>query len=179
MLAESQDVEVQSEIVRALGRADLEFAMEIAAISGQIAVVSDIATLRDMPVLAIFLEEKGAALHELAVESIVKFGATRVVAQSMAQTASRVGALGANEMAEGMARVEVADRAAAASEAMAEAGADKIAEGMVEIEASQALRQAGQAMALEGVADVAAGAEMIGQAEALDATAGALAARAE
>jgi len=91
MLAESQDVEVQSEIVRALGKADLEFAMEIAAISGQVAVVSDIAALRDMPVLAVFLEDKGAQLHELAVESIIKFGASRAVAKSMAQTAARVG----------------------------------------------------------------------------------------
>jgi len=62
---------------------------------------------------------------------------------------------------------------------MAEAGADKIVEGMVELDAAQALSEAGQRIALEGVADVAAGAEMIGQAEALDATAGALAARAE
>jgi hypothetical protein len=50
---------------------------------------------------------------------------------------------------------------------------------MVEIEAAGELREAAEAIAAAGVADVAAGAEMIGQAEALDATAGALAERAE
>jgi hypothetical protein len=84
MLAESQDVEVQSEIVRFLGEADLEHGMEIAAIAGQLAVASDIVSLREMPVLAIFLENKGEALHDLAVEAIMKFGAARAVAKSMA-----------------------------------------------------------------------------------------------
>jgi hypothetical protein len=179
MLAESQDVEVQSEIVRSLGEADLEFAMAIAAISGQIAVVGDIATLRDMPVLAIFLENKGAALHELAVESIVKFGATRAVAKSMARTAGRVGALGADEMVEGMARLEVAAKGAAVSEAMAEAGAMKVVQGAVEIEASRDLREMAGAIAAQGVADVAAGSEKVGGAVVLDATAGALAEKAQ
>jgi hypothetical protein len=139
ILAESQDVEVQSEIVRALGKADLEFAMAIAAIAGQMTVVSDIAAMRDLPVLAVFLDDKGAELHNLAVDSIVRFGATRAVAKCMAQTAARVGKPGAGEMVEGMARAGVAT----------------------------------------GVAEVAAGADLLGQARALDATAGALAARAE
>jgi hypothetical protein len=103
--------------VRALGKADLEIAMEIVAISGQMEVVSDIAAMRDLPLVAVFPDDKGAELHDLAVDAIVKFGATRAVAKSMAQTAARVGKLGAGEMVEGIARVVVAEKTASASEA--------------------------------------------------------------
>ena len=178
MLAESQDVEVQSEMVGFLSETELE-TMDIAAIAGQSAVVGDIATLRDMPVLAVFLETKGNALHQLAVETIIKFAAGRAVAASLAQTASHVGELGVGEIAEGMVREGVAAKAAVVSEAMAVSGVEKVITGAVEIEAGQELREVGQALALQGVADIAEGAEMIGQAEALDATAGALSERAE
>jgi hypothetical protein len=179
LLEKSEDVEIQSEMVGFLSESDLEHAMGIAAIAGQMQVVADIVALRDMPVLVAFLEAKGNALHQLAVETVIKFAAGRAVAQSMAETAARVGEMGVNEVEEGMTRVGVAERAAAVSDVMAASGAQKVVQGAVEIEAGQELVQAGQALALEGVADVAAGAEMVGQAEALDATAGALMDRAE
>jgi hypothetical protein len=178
LLEKSQDVAIQSEVVRYLGEEDLNHAMGIAAIAGQLTVASDIVHMREMPVLADFLEAKGHALHQLAVESVVKFAAGRAVANSMIQTAAQVGELGIGEMAEGAARLDVAERGAAASEALALGGAEKVLAGAVAVEAAEELRQAGQDLALEGVADVAAGAERIGQAEALDVTAGALANRA-
>jgi hypothetical protein len=179
LLEHSEDVEVQSQMVGFLSEADLEHSMGIAAIAGQLAVVADIVTMREMPVLAAFLETKGNMLHQLAVETIIKFGAGRALAASLADTAARVGELGVNEMEEGIARVGVAERASEASDALAAAGARKVVEGAVELEVGQELTQAGQALALEGVADIATGAEMVGQAEALDATAGALMDRAE
>jgi hypothetical protein len=51
--------------------------------------------------------------------------------------------------------------------------------GVAEIETTRAPQEAGQAVALEGIADVAAGAKKSGRAETLNATAGALAQRAE
>ena len=117
-------------------------AMGIAAIAGQLAVVADIVAMRDMPVLADFLEAKGEALHQLAVESIVKFAAGRAVSESMAQTAARVGELGADEMAEGMV-ASAWRKSGAVSEAMAEAGAESI-KGAVEIEAAQELARSGR-----------------------------------
>jgi hypothetical protein len=174
LIAQSEDVGIQSEVVGFLSEADLDSAMGIAAIAGQLAAVADIVAMRDMPVLVSFLETKSNALHQLAVETVIKFAAGRAVAKSMAQTAGRVGELGVGEMAEGLARVGVAARTAQVSEAMAEAGAEKVVIGAVEIEAGRELTEAGRALAIEGVADIATGAEMIGQAEALDATAGAL-----
>jgi hypothetical protein len=179
LLEKSQDVGVQSEMVRYLSEADLDHAMGIAAIAGQLSVASDIVFMREMPVLADFLEARGHALHQLALESIVKFAAGRAVATSMAATATEVGQMGVDELEQGAARLGVAQRGVVASEALAMAGAEKVLSGAVAIEAAEELRQAGQGLALEGVADLAAGAERIGQAEALDATAGALADRAD
>ncbi len=179
LLEHSEDVEVQSELVGFLSESDLENSMGIAAIAGQLAVVADIVSMRNMPVLADFLDVKSNALHQLAVETVIKFGAGRAVAASMASTAARVGEMGIDELEEGVVRVGVAERAADVSDALAAAGAQKVVQGAVALEAGQELVQAGQALALEGVADIAAGAEMVGQAEALDATAGALMDRAE
>ena len=179
LIAHSEDVGIQSEVVGFLSGADLDHSMGIAAIAGQLAVVADIVAMRDMPVLVTFLETKSNALHQLAVETVLKFAAGRAVATSMAKTAAQVGELGVNEVAEGLTRVAVAGRAATVSEAMAESGAEKIMTGAAEIEVGQELRKAGQALAVEGVAEVAAGAEMVGEARALDATAGALMDRAD
>ena len=81
LLAHSEDVESSERgDCGSSAKSDLDHAMGIAAISGQLAVVSDIVAMRNMPVLADFLDAKSAALHQLAVESIVKFGAARAVA---------------------------------------------------------------------------------------------------
>ena len=96
--------------------------------------------------------------HQLAVEAIVKFGAARVVAGTLRQTADQVGGIGANEMVEGMARIEVARKAAAASEAMATEGALRAGGGALEIEASDEMKEASRTVAIAGVVDIAGGA---------------------
>jgi hypothetical protein len=74
-----------------LSGADLDHAMGIAAIAGQLAMAADIVALRDMSVLVAFLEDKSDALHRLAVETVIKFAAGRAVAQSMMEMAAKVG----------------------------------------------------------------------------------------
>ena len=49
LIAHSEDVEVQSEVVGFLSESDLEHAMGIAAIAGQLAMAADIVTMRHMP----------------------------------------------------------------------------------------------------------------------------------
>ena len=177
--AESEDIEVQSAVVSFLSEQDLEHGMGIAAIAGQMSVAGEIVALREMPVLAAFLKTAGNDLHDYAVNSIIKFAASRALGQAMMQTAGRVGEMGAGEMAEGMTRVGVAGRVADASDQMAARGARNLAGGILEVDASMQIGQVAQELAVQGAGEVAAGARRVGQAEALDAAAEALKARAK
>lgn len=124
-LAAAQQIEMQSDVVSALSSDDLDRSMRLGAIAGQIGVASEIVYGLQMPELAAFLRTKGEELHAIAVNGIQRFGATRALSAAMAETSNQIGALGANEMLEGMARQEVADAALAASNDLtAEAGAE-------------------------------------------------------
>ena len=88
-LAASEDIEVQTAVVAALSAGDVARAMELGAVSGQLAVAADIVAARDMPVLAAFLEDKGNLLRKFAVDSAMRSGATRALAQAMSATGSQ------------------------------------------------------------------------------------------
>ncbi len=117
-LAAAQEIEVQSDIVAALSSDDLERSMALGAIAGQIGVASEIVYSLQMPELGAFLRTKSEELHAIAVVAVKRFGATRVLSAAMAESSNQIGALGANEMLEGMARQEIAD-------AMAEVAAER------------------------------------------------------
>ena len=119
ILAASQDIEVQSILISGLGEEDLRLGMEMGAIAGQLAVAADVVAMLDMPVLAEFLANRGDDLRDLAVDAIIKFGATRAMANTMETIGAQVGAMGADEMVEGLARRTVADAAARHSEDLA------------------------------------------------------------
>lgn len=108
-LAAAQQIELQSDVVEALSSDDLDRSMALGAIAGQIAVASEIVYGWQMPELAAFLRNKSDELHDIAVASVERFGVTQVLAAAMVETSNQIGALGANEMLEGMARQEVAD----------------------------------------------------------------------
>ena len=63
-----------------LSAKDIARAMELGAVSGQLAVAADIVEAREMPVLAAFLEDKGNLLRTFAVDSIMRAVATRALA---------------------------------------------------------------------------------------------------
>ena len=116
-LAAAQEIEVGSDIVAALSGDDLDRSMALGAIAGQIGVASEIVYSLQMPELGAFLRTKSEELHAIAVADVKRFAVTRALSAAMVESSNQVGALGANEMLEGMARQELAD-------AMAEVAAE-------------------------------------------------------
>jgi hypothetical protein len=115
----AQRIEMHSDVVAALSSNDLERSMDLGAIAGQIAVAAEIVYSLQMPELAAFLRAKSEDLHDLAVEAVERYGASRVLSDDMMAASNEIGALGANEMLEGLARQEIADAALTASDEMA------------------------------------------------------------
>ena len=119
-LAAAQQIEMQSDFVAGLSGNDLDRTMALGAIAGQIGVASEIVFGLQLPELGAFLRTKSEELHAIAVESALRFAAGRALSAAMLDTSNQIGALGANEMLEGMARQELAEAALAASEEMVE-----------------------------------------------------------
>ena len=124
-------------MVASLNADDLEDTMEIASISGEIAVISDVLAELDMETMSDFLLSRSMRLRELAVDNIMRYGAIRALTETMEDVEAEIAELGENEMAEGSARLDLADAAAASSEAMAAAGEEMIAEGLATLAAAQ------------------------------------------
>jgi hypothetical protein len=148
--------------------------MDLASIFGELVVVSDVMASLDMPVLASFLEDRGHWLRQIAVDDLLRYGATRALSDAMAATTAEVAEMGGEEMEEGLARMVVSEDMAVRSEELAEAGVEMAAEGLADLAAARAIRDAGASLAEEGILQMADGAADIGAAEALHATAEAL-----
>ena len=118
--------------------------MEIGAISGELAVISDVLATMEMETMADFLLGRSQRLRELAVNNILRYGALRALSETMGETGEMVGTLGEAEVAEGEARVELAEAVAANSEAMAATGEELIAEGLATLAAAQGARGAAE-----------------------------------
>jgi hypothetical protein len=124
----------------------------------------------EMPVLAAFLADRGQWWREIAVDTVIRFGAQRALSDALVQTGFDIEELGAGEVDEGLARMAASALAAARSEELAEAGEEMAARGMVEMAAAEAMAEAGEELAAEGVVQVAGGAAALGAAAALNAT---------
>lgn len=178
ILAASSDIDVQSDLVALLGEEDLELGMGIGAIGGQLEVAAEIAALRDMPVMADFLYTKSAELREMAVDAIIKFAATRVLAQSIAATGAQVGGFGADEMIEGLTRMAVSDAVAQRSDDLAMAGVGYAVTGIIEADIAMQAGAAARELTAVGVAEVAVGSMEMGAGATLEAVGETMAARA-
>jgi len=170
-LAASDDIAVQTEVVAALSAGDVARAMELGAVSGQLAVASDFVASRNMPVLAAFLEDKSNLLRKFAVDSAMRSGATRALAQAMSATGAKVGDLGVNEIAEGLVRMAVAEAGAERSQELAFEGEMNAIVGVEEIAAAEKARKVARKLEKQGIKQVAEGTEAVGQGEAIGAVA--------
>jgi hypothetical protein len=137
-------------------------------------VAADIVSAREMPVLAAFLEDKGNLLRVFAVDTIKRAGAGRVLAQAMAETGEKVSDLGANEVAEGLIRMAVAQEGAERSADLFADGAMNAVGGEEALAVAAGARQVARDLERAGIKQVSAGTEEVGQAEAMAAVAGAL-----
>jgi hypothetical protein len=167
LLAFSDDVAVQGAVVGALAEEDLEQAMELAAIAGQLWTVSDVVDVLDMPVLSAFLEARGEALQQMAVDTIFRYGATRALSDVIAETGLDIGVLGEVEIAEGADRLMAAEEMAIVGEEMEQEGAELAAEGLVELAAARGMRDAAETLAADGIAEVAEGSAEFATAETI------------
>jgi hypothetical protein len=151
--------------------AALARAMELAAVAGQLHVAADIVSAREMPVLAAFLEDKGNLLRVFAVDAVKRAGAGRVLAQAMAETSEKVGDMGANEVAEGLIRMAVAEEGAERSADLFADGAMNAVAGKEELATAVGARKVARKLEKKGIKQVAAGTEAVGQGEAIGAVA--------
>jgi hypothetical protein len=171
LLATSDDLAVQSALVSKLSQEDLGIGMDLAAIAGQLWTASDVVSALDMPVLAGFLEEKGESLQGIAVEILLRFGATSVLADYIQQTGAAVGDLGVGEMDEGIARLNISQKMDAASEELVEKSGELTAQGLVSMAVASEMRDVAQDFVVDGASQIAAGAQDIGKAEAMNSAA--------
>jgi hypothetical protein len=130
--------------VGTLSDEDLAEGMELARLAGEMQVASRIVGRLQMRVLRDFLESRGAQLSDMAVANIVRSAGTRVLASAMAVTGAELGALSAQEVAEGIARAAAGGLRDASDRLGVEAEIDAI-RGVSEVAAAQEMRAAGPA----------------------------------
>ena len=143
MLAASEDIDSMTAVVHSLNEEDLDDAMEIGSISGEMAVISDVLASLEMTTMSDFLLDRSQRLRELSVDNIMRYGALRALTETLNETGDKLAQLGDEEMAEGEARLNLADAVAANSEAMAISGEQMIAEGLATLAAAQGALDAG------------------------------------
>ena len=144
MLAASEDIDSMTTVVHSLNEDDLDDAMEIGSISGELAVISDVLATMDMTTLSEFLLDRSQRLRELAVDNILRYGALRALTETLGETGDTMARLGEEEIAEGTARLDLAEAVTANSQAMAIAGEEMIAEGLATLAAAQGAIDAGE-----------------------------------
>jgi hypothetical protein len=121
-----------------------------------------------MPVLAVFLTDRAARLHEMSVEQIRVAISTDGVSQVMASAGQKISALGENEVEEGMVRLAASDAVSGESAIRAISSEDLAAQGIAEMIVGSELTEAAEAEAREGAAEVSAGSAVMGAAITMD-----------
>jgi predicted nucleic acid-binding protein len=117
------------------------------------------------------LDDKGQELQDLAVDELLRSGATRALATAMAETGAEVGELGVGEVAEGIGRLIKSEELEDQSELLEDAAEQLEEQGMDEVLASEELSEAAKEIRAEGVSEIEVGAEEVGEAETANAVA--------
>jgi hypothetical protein len=146
-----------SRAVRAASLEDTADAMELAAMSGQLAVVGDVVYGLQMRSLGIFLAAMSSRLKAHAARELVQARSRQELAEAMGSVGELVAGLGANEVEEGVLRMVAAEELEIASSEMAQKGAAELAEGLANLEASDTLAEMGGQVAAAGVEKIASG----------------------
>ncbi len=167
VLLTADQVAEMSGAVRSMSADDLERALDLGAISGQLAVVSDLAFGLEMITLGEFLHAKSRQLRGHAVEAVLLMQGNRDLARSMHKVSNRMAGVGVTELARASVKMGLAEGLQAKSEELAERGADDVALGLDEARSADAIGEAAKALAQEGIEDLAVGSGEIGAAIAV------------
>lgn len=168
ILAQSEDVGVMSALVGMMSSEDLEHGLELARLSGELETTSEMVDALRMPVLANFLSDRAARLHEMSVAQIRRAISTDGISQVLAATGKKISTLGENEVEEGMARLTLSEVAAVESEVMSRTSEDLATKGIEEMVVAGEVTKVARAEAAEGAAEISSGSAVIGAALAMD-----------
>lgn len=171
MMATASEIQALSTAFRHLSNEDLEQALRIGRISGELAIISDAASLLNMPVMSRVLDERAMALQQIGVEVLVQYMLGREMSKALEAKGIQVGAFGANEAAEGMARLAVSQAAAQRAEDLEEMSAELAVRGIENAMVAGEAVEAAKAVADAGIAEIAEGAATVGAGVAMDAMA--------
>jgi len=171
LLADSDDVKTIGAMISLMSAEDLEGGMELARLAGELSAVGLVTERLQMPVLAAFLDARGEQLEQIAVNAILRSSSNRALAQLAMAKGMKIEAMGAEEVAEGLARMVASEAMAERSAELAYTSAVLAEEGVEQMEVGAVAAEVARAGVKVGVAEVAAGASELGAATALDETA--------
>jgi len=179
MLMKGGNVRAMGAIVSMMSKEELERSMELARLAGELSVAGEVVGILDFPVLAEFLDDRGARLQGIAVDQLLRFTSTRALAGAIKEAGKDIEAMGEQEMAEGAVRLAVSEVAAERSAELSAASDALVAKGVDELVTAKIASEVAKEAAAEGVAEIAQGAELIGAGEATEAMGEALEERAK
>ncbi len=174
MLAASEDVNVVSALMGLMSLEDIEHGLELARLSGEMLTAGELVQAIQMPVLAGFLTKRSARLHEMSLEQIRTAVSTKAVSQVLSAAGSKMEALGANEMNEGVTRLTMSAVAREESAAMSEASDELATKGFEEVVVGAEVGRLARAQAMESAAEISSGSAAVGAALAVDEVASSL-----
>jgi hypothetical protein len=131
-----------------------------------------------MPVLADFLEVRGAHLQDIAVDQLLRFTGTRALAGAIKEAGEHIEAMGEDEVVEGIMRGAVSEAAAKRSAELSKASDALVARAVDEMVTAEVARDVAREAVVDGVTEIAEGSSAMGAGEAAVAMGEALEARA-
>ena len=147
MLSLSEDIAALSALLRAAGEDDVERGMDLAAMSGQTAVVAEVVAGLDMPALSGFLAGMSLRLRTHAVAQLLESGDVGALSRALDEASAGVAEAGAAEVADGLTALAVSDAMAEVREDRAlDDDAARIAAELADLAAAQGKDDAGAAL---------------------------------
>jgi hypothetical protein len=174
LLADSDDVKTIGAMISLLSLEDLDNGMALARLAGELSAVGLVTERMQMPVLSMFLDDRGEKLEQMAVDALLRAASTRALSKLALAKGMKIEAMAADEVAEGLARVAASEGLAERSAELAYAGVALAEKGIEEVETAAVAAGVAREVVKAGVAEVAEGAGEMGAAAALDETAEAL-----
>ena len=138
--------------------AQLDRGLAIARVSGELSAVSRLMARLEMPLLAVFLDDRSALLQALSVETLVGSQGTRLIAAALAETADDVEEVAERQAASGIARLAVGEALAARSQALGQEGIAQVAAGAIEMQVGAETVGIARGAATDSAFEIAAGA---------------------
>ena len=133
LISASEELAIESALVSEMSADNLEQGMRLASIAGQLWAASNVLETLDMPLLSDFLDDKGQELQDLAVDVLLRSGATQGLARAMTATSAEVGELGIGEVAEGFDRLVESEELENQSELLEDAGEQLTDQALAEV----------------------------------------------